>query len=147
MLTSLSLSSTYQAWSSIMLASHGVGRPSFTKLPDLEDTMRIMPYHQYSSLESRAYAIAPVPTLQVGSGESRITWEGSGVAWTMVDLGEDSGSARKTKDDRYFSMLQDGWIPDDGIELFQQFLAHLTARWSELCSQFEDYLSRLVSQH
>ncbi|KAH7220436.1 uncharacterized protein BKA55DRAFT_697488 [Fusarium redolens] len=61
----------------------------------------------------------------------------------MVDLGEDSGSARKTKDDRYFSMLQDGWIPEDGIELFQQFLVHLTARWSELCSQFEDYLSRL----
>ncbi|KAF4947139.1 hypothetical protein FSARC_14044 [Fusarium sarcochroum] len=115
----LFLSSTYQAWSLTMLTFPEAVTASFANLPDSEDTNRIISYHQYNGQHSRAYTIAPVPTLQAGSGKSQITWEGFGVAWTWVDLREDDEPTQMTEGYQYFSMLQDGWIPEDGIEMFQ----------------------------
>ncbi|EXK76856.1 hypothetical protein FOQG_18414 [Fusarium oxysporum f. sp. raphani 54005] len=59
----------------------------------------------------------------------------------MGKLGQDSGSVR------YFSMLQESGIPDDGYELFRQLLAESTSKWLEFCIQFEDHLSQIVSDY
>lgn len=126
-----------------MQGTHGTGVPSPTAFSNSEDPNPFDSHHHYDSKGSRAFAIAQVPNFTLG----QIIWEGCGVGWTSDDLEKSSGSPQKTKDYQYYSMLQDGWIPDDGIELFQQFLVHLTRRWLDLCDQFEHYLSGLVSQH
>ncbi|KAL7935803.1 hypothetical protein V8C35DRAFT_262360 [Trichoderma chlorosporum] len=41
----------------------------------------------------------------------------------------------------YFSTLPYGWIPDDGMHFFEQFVTHINAQWLELCRQFGEYLS------
>ncbi|TXB96358.1 hypothetical protein FocTR4_00016756 [Fusarium oxysporum f. sp. cubense] len=84
-----------------------------------------------------AYAVAYFPILQLDLSKGKITWEGCGVGWSMGKLGQDSGSVR------YFSMLQESGIPDDGYELFQQLLAESTSKWLEFCIQFEDHLSHV----
>ncbi|KAJ4129487.1 hypothetical protein NW765_016360 [Fusarium oxysporum] len=139
----LCLSSTYEAWLLSMQGTHGTWMPSPTAFSSLEDPMRIVSHHHYDSKGSSAFAIALVPNFKLGPEKGQIIWEGCGVGWTLDDLEKSSGSPQKTKDYQYYSMLQDGWIPDDGIELFQQFLVHLTRRWLDLCDQFEDHLSRL----
>ncbi|KAF5611242.1 ankyrin repeat-containing protein, partial [Fusarium sp. NRRL 25303] len=66
-------------------------------------------------------------------------WDECGIAWTIGDIVEDLGFGQKTK--YHISMLPDGWIPQNGIDFFQQLILHLTARWSELCTGAEDHLS------
>lgn len=44
----------------------------------------------------------------------------------------------------YFSTLPHGWIPDDGTDLFNQFLTHIKAQWVKLCEIFEEILSQKV---
>ncbi|KAG5664912.1 hypothetical protein KAF25_008646 [Fusarium avenaceum] len=66
-------------------------------------------------------------------------WDECGIAWTTHNNIEGGGFAQKTKD--HFSMLPDGWIPENGIEFFQQLIVHLTARWSDLCNSAEEHLS------
>jgi hypothetical protein len=113
-----------------------------------EDTMQMVSHYHHDSERSSAFVIALVPNFQLDSKKGQvIIWEGCGIGWTLDDLEKSSGSTGKTKDYQYYSMLQDSWIPDDGIELFQQFLVHLTRRWLDLYDQFEEHLSRLVSQH
>ncbi|KIL88327.1 hypothetical protein FAVG1_08406 [Fusarium avenaceum] len=103
-------------------------------------------YH-YDSKRSTAFAVALVPNFQLAPKTAQfISWEGCGVGWTLDDFERSSGSTGKAKDHRYYSMLQDSWIPDNGIELFQLFLAHLARRWLDLCDQFEEHLSRLRSE-
>ncbi|KAF5255639.1 hypothetical protein FOXYS1_13937 [Fusarium oxysporum] len=84
---------------------------------------------------SRAAECDSISVLDLSKG--KITWEGCGVGWSMGKLGQDSGSVR------YFSMLQESGIPDDGYELFQQLLAESTSKWLEFCIQFEDHLSHV----
>jgi hypothetical protein len=45
----------------------------------------------------------------------------------------------------YFSMLPYGWIPNDGIDFFKQFMLHLEERWLKLCQQAEEHLTKSVS--
>ncbi|KAJ3536429.1 hypothetical protein NM208_g6716 [Fusarium decemcellulare] len=72
-------------------------------------------------------------------------WETYGVAWTMTAPSEDTGSGWTMKN--HFSTLPDAWIPDDGIDFFQQLIVHLTKGWSNLCNQTEGHLSqRRISQ-
>lgn len=147
-LTALSLSSTYKAWWLSMDRTHGMWMPPPTTLSSLEDTMRMVSNYHFDSKRSRAFAIALVPNFQLDPKKGQlIIWEGCGVGWTLDDFEKSSGSTGKRKYHQYYSMLQDSSIPDDGIELFQQFLAHLPRRWLNLCDQFEEHLSRLVSQH
>lgn len=44
----------------------------------------------------------------------------------------------------YFSTLPYGWIPDDGMDLFQHLFIHLRERWLDLCHKFGKYLSDKV---
>ncbi|KAF4441559.1 ankyrin, partial [Fusarium albosuccineum] len=72
-------------------------------------------------------------------------WEGCGVAWIMTAPSHDAGPGWTMKE--HFSTLPDGWIPDDGIDFFQQLVVHLTKGWSNLCHQTEGHLShRRMSQ-
>ncbi|CAJ0543837.1 Ff.00g039510.m01.CDS01 [Fusarium sp. VM40] len=140
----LCLTSTYEAWWLSMDRTHGMWIPSPTTLSSLENTMRMVSNYRHDSKHSTAFAIALVPSFQLDLKMGHIiSWEGCGVGWTLDDFKRSSGSTGKTKDHRYYSMLQDSWIPDDGIELFEQFLAPLTTRWLDLCDQFEEHLSRL----
>ncbi|KZL71446.1 ankyrin repeat protein [Colletotrichum tofieldiae] len=67
-------------------------------------------------------------------------WAEYGIAWTMTAPKKHNNSSRwKTRD--HFSMLPNGWIPDDGIDFFYQFIAELTIRWSKLCNSAEGHLS------
>ncbi|KAL5085099.1 hypothetical protein Trisim1_010887 [Trichoderma cf. simile WF8] len=47
----------------------------------------------------------------------------------------------------YFSTLPYGWIPDDDLDLFRQFIDHLKTPWLSFCKNFEAHLSeRRVQQ-
>ncbi|KAL6786563.1 hypothetical protein J3E68DRAFT_420021 [Trichoderma sp. SZMC 28012] len=41
----------------------------------------------------------------------------------------------------YCSTLPYGWIPDNGMDFFHQFLTHIKAQWLELCIMFGEHLS------
>ncbi|EWY83037.1 hypothetical protein FOYG_15113 [Fusarium oxysporum NRRL 32931] len=127
----------YQTWSFAILKSLNTTTMMYTKPPDLQDAMQMECYHCYTGQTAGAYAVAYFPILQLDLSKGKITWEGCGVGWSMGKLGQDSGSVR------YFSMLQESGIPDDGYELFQQLLAESTSKWLEFCIQFEDNLSQI----
>ncbi|KAH7232987.1 ankyrin repeat-containing domain protein [Fusarium tricinctum] len=140
----LCISSTYEAWWLSMDRIYGMCIPSPTTLSSSEDTMRMVSNYHCDSKRSTAFAIALVPNFQLAPKTGQvISWEGCGVGWTLDDFERSSGSTGKTRDHQYYSMLQDSWIPNHGIELFLLFLAHLTRRWLNLCDQFEEHLSRL----
>ncbi|KAK4119368.1 hypothetical protein N657DRAFT_554230, partial [Parathielavia appendiculata] len=47
----------------------------------------------------------------------------------------------------HFSMLPNGWIPDDGVDFFKQFICHLRERWYTECDLVEkDLTTRRNSQ-
>lgn len=71
-----------------------------------------------------------------------VSWDECRIAWTMGEIDENSGFGQKTKD--HLSTLPDGWIPENGIEFFQQLIVHLTRRWSDLYHGVEDHLSERV---
>ncbi|KAJ4103932.1 hypothetical protein NW769_009623 [Fusarium oxysporum] len=127
----------YQTWSSAIPKSLYTTTMMYTKTPDLQDAMQMKSYHCYTRQAAGAYAVAYFPILQLDLSKGKITWEGCGVGWSMGKLGQDSGSVR------YFSMLQESGIPDDGYELFRQLLAESTSKWLEFCIQFEDHLSQI----
>lgn len=45
----------------------------------------------------------------------------------------------------YFSVLPYGWIPDDGVDFFTQFIFHLKGRWLKLYNLSEEHLAMYVS--
>lgn len=45
----------------------------------------------------------------------------------------------------HFSMMPFGWIPDDGVEFFKQFIPYLEERWLRLCDLAKDHLAARVS--
>lgn len=69
------------------------------------------------------------------------------IRWTVAKAANPGFDAR---DDRtgtgwqtstHYSTLPNGWIPDDGVDFFKQFLEHLQARWLRLCQQGEELLA------
>jgi hypothetical protein len=70
-------------------------------------------------------------------GESRITWT------MMPPANPSSRSTWKSRD--HFSTLPYGWIPDDGVDFFTQFILCLKERWLKLCDLAEKHLSDRVS--
>ncbi|CAG7562537.1 unnamed protein product [Fusarium equiseti] len=94
----------------------------------------------FSTEQSRLPAVAItvwVPVIGMFTQSSE--WDGCGIAWTMSDDINNGGFGRETKD--HYSMLPDGWIPENGTEFFKQLIAHLTTRWAVLCNGAEDLLS------
>jgi hypothetical protein len=72
-------------------------------------------------------------------------WDTSRIAWTMMTYSNPNGD-RYWKSINHFSMMPYGWIPDDGLDFFKQFLLYLKERWSNLCDLAEDHLTVRVSQ-
>jgi hypothetical protein len=42
-------------------------------------------------------------------------------------------------------MMPFGWIPDDGVDFFKQFILYLKERWLRLCDLAKDHLAARVS--
>lgn len=60
--------------------------------------------------------------------------------WTVVQ-----GRDAVWKSVDHFSMLQGSAIPNDGADLFAQFISELEKTWLELCSSADEHLSDCVS--
>jgi hypothetical protein len=45
----------------------------------------------------------------------------------------------------YFSTLPNGWLPENNLDLFTQFIFYVKASWLKLCQELETYLSNRVS--
>ncbi|PCH05679.1 Hypothetical protein PENO1_021120 [Penicillium occitanis (nom. inval.)] len=54
-------------------------------------------------------------------------WPSTCIAWTI--LSPSNPHIRPWQSVDYYSMLPNGWIPDDGIDFFQQIVLHLEERW------------------
>ncbi|KAF4452082.1 putative ankyrin 2,3/unc44 [Fusarium austroafricanum] len=72
-------------------------------------------------------------------------WKDLAIAWTLSDLEGSEISPWQTK--VHLSMLQIGWIPDDGLDFFQQFIIHLTESWSLVCKVFAQQLLNQVGYY
>ena len=72
------------------------------------------------------------------------------IRWTVTkkaNPGPATGSSRTGKTWQsltHFSTLSNGWIPDDGVDFFKQFLDHLRAKWLQICQEAEELLSYWV---
>jgi hypothetical protein len=71
-------------------------------------------------------------------------WGECRIAWTMKPLASSSGRPCWESID-HFSTLPYGWIPDDGVDFFTQFILYLKERWLKLCDLTEDHLTKCVS--
>ncbi|KUL83782.1 hypothetical protein ZTR_06613 [Talaromyces verruculosus] len=71
-------------------------------------------------------------------------WPWTCIAWTI--LSPSNPHIRPWQSVDYYSMLPNGWIPDDGIDFFQQIVLHLEERWISVCDTADGHLkeSRLV---
>ena len=70
-------------------------------------------------------------------------WQECGIAWTLTPpTKQKDGPHWKTRD--HFSMLPYGWIPEDGVDFFRQFIDNLKRRWLKLCDLAEEHLSKRV---
>ncbi|OPB41000.1 hypothetical protein A0O28_0106970 [Trichoderma guizhouense] len=63
--------------------------------------------------------------------ESRIVWR------AIQPISSSSTSTEMV----YLSTLPIGWIPDNAMDLFQQFIAQIKTDWLEVCSRFGKHLS------
>lgn len=45
----------------------------------------------------------------------------------------------------YFSTLPYGWIPEDGVDIFRQFLIYIKTQWLELCHKLDEHLAKRVN--
>lgn len=69
-------------------------------------------------------------------------WEECQIVWTTADFDPHTISTQKTKD--HFSMLPNGWIPDNGLDFFTQLVVYLTEKWLNVCKEGEEHLSERV---
>jgi hypothetical protein len=70
-------------------------------------------------------------------------WDVCAIAWT-VTAPANSKDGPYWKSTEHFSMLPNGWIPDDGADFFQQFILCLKERWLTLCGLAEEHISKRV---
>ncbi|KAH6967873.1 ankyrin repeat-containing domain protein [Ilyonectria sp. MPI-CAGE-AT-0026] len=86
--------------------------------------------------QMNCYASALFRREQANGNEFDIPlFKDSRVMWTVVQ----SGTVWKPV--HHFSMLQGSAIPNDGAELFTQFISELEKTWLELCSSADEHLS------
>ncbi|KAF2188018.1 hypothetical protein K469DRAFT_567803, partial [Zopfia rhizophila CBS 207.26] len=67
-------------------------------------------------------------------------WGKCGITWTMVSSANPNKESSWRSTD-HFSMLPYGWIPEDGVDFFTQFILHLKDRWLKLCNLAEEHLT------
>jgi ankyrin repeat protein len=122
--------------------------------PDLGPTAKLEPYKleissQYHDGQyDRIYVAIQFPAEPDLQGQKHAEvsyWDTSRIAWTMMTYSNPNGD-RCWKSINHFSMMPYGWIPDDGLDFFKQFLLYLKERWSNLCDLAEDHLTIRVSQ-
>jgi hypothetical protein len=66
------------------------------------------------------------------------------IGWTVLQRkNKDGKQCWKTVD--HFSMLPHGWIPENGVDFFHNFLLHLKDTWQGLCDRAHECLFDLVS--
>ncbi len=73
-------------------------------------------------------------------------WGECRIAWTMGPSTDPNGRPSWNSID-HFSMMLYGWIPDDGFDLFTQFILYLKKeRWLKICDLAEEHLAKCVSR-
>jgi ankyrin repeat protein len=106
-------------------------------------------YHQEhsdgSGITVYIAALLPIKQDTTSHNSFNMSWGECRIAWTMLPLMEGRNGARWRLVD-YVSMLPYGWIPDDGIDFFVQFLQHLERKWLQLCHLADEHLSQRVSK-
>lgn len=71
-------------------------------------------------------------------------WCKHAITWTMTyQSGEKTNSMWKSV--KYFSTLPNGWIPENHVVFFTQFMSSLGEKWLHVCNQADDHLSQRVS--
>lgn len=70
-------------------------------------------------------------------------WNKRAIAWTIIPPKEPSD--RPLKSTNHLSTLPYGWIPDDGVDFFKQFIMCLKDRWDVECDLVEGDLAKRVS--
>jgi hypothetical protein len=70
-------------------------------------------------------------------------WGEFRIAWTIIPPASANNMPWKSID--HYSMLPYGWIPNDGIDFFIQFILYLKERWLKLCDLGEKHLNESVS--
>ena len=73
----------------------------------------------------------------------RISWDLCVIAWTIIPPAKPNDGLNY-KSVAHFSMLPNGWIPEDGHDFFQQFMIYLRKKWLDLCDTAEEHLTRQV---
>jgi hypothetical protein len=71
-------------------------------------------------------------------------WDICRISWIMIPCSGPNG-VRYWKSLDHFSMMPFGWIPDDGVDFFKQFILYLQERWLRLCVLAKDHLTVRVS--
>lgn len=66
------------------------------------------------------------------------------IAWTLLPTKKSADETQWETID-HLSMLNDGWIPSDGIEFFGRFICSLRENWTNLCHRGEEHFDQCVS--
>lgn len=67
------------------------------------------------------------------------------IKWIVIKQRDrDSRTGESWKSVSHFSTLPNGWIPDDGVDFFKQFLGELQAMWLRNCGRGEKVLVESV---
>jgi hypothetical protein len=70
-------------------------------------------------------------------------WVERAIAWTMIP--PKSSTSRTSKSINHLSTLPYGWIPDNGVDFFKQFILCLKDRWFVECDLMDGDLAKRVS--
>jgi hypothetical protein len=66
------------------------------------------------------------------------------ITWTISRLTKPNGE-RYSKAIDHYSTLPYGWVPDNGIDFFNDFILRLEEKWIKLCDLGENHLTNCVS--
>ena len=134
-----SLCSNYSTWSRSMTPP----LPGNLKL----EKSRFLYELQTHTSGASVYVIVLLPIANGREGQANLVdtfdWRECGIAWTLsLPTKQVDGPHWKTR--AYLSMLPYGWIPEDGLDFFQQFVDNLKQKWLKLCDLAEEHLSKRV---
>lgn len=90
-------------------------------------------------------ALVPLePHQHDGDYFSTSNWNTNQITWTMSPCANRQDGRRWASID-HFNMLPNGWIPDDNVESFVQFMSNVCSKWRILCDRADVHLSERVS--
>ncbi len=85
-------------------------------------------------------ATGPIPEAGYGS-VLMIRWTVAKTTSPVYGTDDEESPGTRWQTAMHYSTLPNGWIPDNGVDFFKQFLEHLQTRWLRLCQQGEELLS------